>query len=294
LVAILTEGKEFMTREHGNNLETKDDPLAQYFRDISTLSTLTREEEVKLARRIQQGDREALRELVEGNLRFVVSVAKKYNHSNIPLIDLINEGNIGLIRAAEKFDPDRGVKFITYAVWWVVAAIKYALAKQTGVIGLPLKHPNTVYKISRKKEELAKQLERDPTQDEVAEAMNISKEGVEAILKAARMPLSLDASICDDSTINYLDTLKADFEVDEGLVAEDRRKEIGNLVITLNKRKYDVISMRFGLNGYEPMTLREIGKTIGLSKERVRQIEEKALKILHETAKNRKLEVLLS
>ncbi len=283
-----------MTTGHGQRRGVREEPLAHYLKDISSLSTLTREEEVELAKRIQKGDQDALHQLVEGNLRFVVSVAVKYSDSRIPLVDLINEGNIGLIKAAEKFNPDKGVKFITYAVWWVVAAIKHALAKQTGVIGLPLKHPNMVYKISRKEEELAKRFRRDPTRDEVAEALGVSPQDIEVNLKAARTPLSLDASISDDAGISYLNTIKADFVVDEGLVADNLREEIENLIEVLNERERKIINMRFGLNGHEPTTLREIGKIMGLSKERIRQIEDKALEQLHKAAKTRELEAFLS
>ena len=283
-----------MSKGKGESRGGGGEPLTQYLRDISALSTLTREEEITLARRIQKGDQDALGKLVEGNLRFVVSVAAKYSDSRIPLIDLINEGNIGLMKAAEKFDPTRGVKFITYAVWWVVAAIKHALAKQTGVIGLPLKHPNTVYKINRKEEELSKLLGRDPTRDEVAEALGLSKQDIEVNLKAARTPLFLDASISDDPSVSYLNTIKADFQVDEGLMAAHLREEIESLVGVLSERERDIISMRFGLNNNEPMTLREIGKIIGLSKERIRQIEDKALGQLHRAAKARRLESFLS
>ena len=273
---------------------TRDEPLTQYFKDLSTLPTLTREEESQLARRTQQGDPEALRKLVEGNLRFVVYMAAKYSNARIPLLDLINEGNIGLMKAAENFNPNKGVKFVNYAAWWVVDAIKYALAKQTGVIGLPLKHPNMLSKINRKKEELSKMIEREPTRDEVAEALGLTPQHIEANLRAARTPLFLDDLISDDPSISYLNTLKADFEIDEGLLAEDLREEIERLVEVLSEREREVISRRFGLNGYKPMTLREIEKVIDLSKERIRQIEDKALEKLQRVAKVRELEACLS
>ena len=270
---------------------TRDEPLTQYFKDLSTLPTLTREEESELARRTQQGDPEALRKLVEGNLRFVVYMAAKYSNARIPLLDLINEGNIGLIKAAENFNPNKGMKFVNYAAWWVVDAIKYALAKQTGVIGLPLKHPNMLSKINRKKEELSKMIEREPTRDEVAEALGLTPQHIEANLRAARTPLFLDAPISDSSNLN---TLKADCEIDESLVAANLREEIECLVEVLSEREREVISRRFGLNGYKPMTLREIEKVIDLSKERIRQIEDKALEKLQRVAKVRELEACLS
>lgn len=283
----MTNGK----RQHPSSW---DELMRRYLKDVSTLHMLTREEEIELARRIQAGDKEALRKLVEGNLRFVVSVAAKYSDSRIPLIDLINEGNIGLIKAAEKFNPDKGVKFITYAVWWVVAAIKHALAKQTGVIGLPLKHPNTIYKINRKEEELSKQLGRVPTRDEVAKALGITQRDIELNMKAARTPLFLDASISDDPSVSYINTIRADFDIDQDLVADNLRKEIEGLIETLGEREQAIIRMRFGLDDHEPMTLREIGQTMGLSKERIRQIEDRALDQLQKSAKARELGVFLS
>lgn len=268
--------------------------MSQYLRDISSLPMLTREEEIKLARRVQKGDRDAFRKLVEGNLRFVVSVAPKFSASSIALIDLVNEGNIGLIRAAEKFDPDKGVKFITYAIWWIRAAIQRALAKQSGVVGMPQKQRDVVYKIHQKEQELTKLLGRDPSRDEVAEAIRLTPEEIEVKLRAASLPLSLDDLISDEPSLNYLNTLKADFQVDEGLIAEDLQEEIKSLVKTLSRRERDIISMRFGLNGYDPMTLHEIGEIMKLSKERIRQIEAEALKELQETARNRDLEAALS
>ena len=282
-----------MSKESVKSRGITGDSMTQYFKDVSTLPTLTREEEIKLGFRIRNGDREALQRLVEGNLRFVISVAAKYRNSRIPLIDLINEGNIGLIKAAERFDPTRGVKFITYAVWWVVAAIKHALAKQTRVINVPLSHSRTVYKINRKEEELSKLLGRDPTRDEVAGALGLTPQYIEDNIKADRTPLFLDASISDSPNVSYLNTLKADFQVDEGLLVKTLRKEIESIVKALSERERDIITMRFGLNDNEPMTLREIGRIMGLSKERIRQIEEKALKRLEGVAEEREMEEFL-
>ncbi|MFQ5892689.1 MAG: RNA polymerase sigma factor RpoD/SigA, partial [Nitrospinota bacterium] len=279
-----------MSKDNGEDRGLRGQPLTQYLGDISALPLLTREEEIALARRIQQGERAALHKLVEANLRFVVSVAAKYSHSSIPLSDLSQEGNIGLIKAAERFNHDRGVKFITYAIWWVEASIKCALAKQAGVIGLPLKHPSTVSKIIRKEEELSQQLGRDPARDEVAEALGLSPQDIAVNLMAARTPLFLDASIPDDPSVSYHGTLKADFQVDEGLVAESLREELESLLRVLDERERDVISMRFGLNGYEPMTLREAGRMLGLSRERIRQIEGEGLEQLQQVAKARGLE----
>ncbi|MCH7923631.1 MAG: RNA polymerase sigma factor RpoD/SigA [Nitrospinae bacterium] len=283
-----------MSTNSENSGKSSGDPMSQYLRDISSLPMLTREEEIELARRVQKGDRDAFRKLVEGNLRFVVSVASKFSASSIALIDLVNEGNIGLIRAAEKFDPDRGVKFITYAVWWIRAAIQSALAKQSGVVGMPQKQRDVVYKIHQKEQELTKLLGRDPSRDEVAEAFRLTPEEIEVKLRAASLPLSLDDLISDEPSLNYLNTLEADFQVDEGLMAKDIRDAIESLVESLSSRERGIISMRFGLNGYDPMTLHEIGEIMKLSKERIRQIEAEALKELQETARNRDLEECLS
>lgn len=283
-----------MSTNSENSGKSSGDPMSQYLRDISSLPMLTREEEIELARRVQKGDRDAFRKLVEGNLRFVVSVASRFSASSIALVDLVNEGNIGLIRAAEKFDPDKGVKFITYAVWWIRAAIQSALAKQSGVVGMPQKQRDVVYKIHQKEQELTKLLGRDPSRDEVAEAFRLTPEEIEVKLRAASLPLSLDDLISDEPSLNYLNTLEADFQVDEGLMAEDIRDAIESLVESLSSRERGIISMRFGLNGHEPMTLHEIGEIMKLSKERIRQIEAEALKELQEEAKDRKLEASLS
>lgn len=276
-----------MFKGNGQSPGTRDDTLAQYFRDISSLRTLTREEEVEFAQQTQNGDCEAMRKLVEGNLRFVVYMAARYRNSRVPLLDLINEGNIGLIKAAKRFNPNKGLKFINYAAWWVVDAIKYALAKQTGVIGLPLKHLNTVYKINRKEEELSKRLRRNPTRYEVAEALSVTQKEIEVNLNAARTPLSIDASISDDSSTSYLNTIKADSQVDDGLGAGNLRVEIESLIEVLGECERTIIKMRFGLDDHEPMTLREIGNAMGLSKSRIHQIEDRAIGQLQRVAKAR-------
>ncbi|MFQ6672570.1 MAG: RNA polymerase sigma factor RpoD/SigA [Candidatus Tectimicrobiota bacterium] len=279
-----------MWKGNGHSQATRDDLLAHYLRDLSSLQTLTQEEEAELARRSHKGDREALRKLVEGNLRFVVYVAMKYRDSRIPLIDLINEGNVGLIKAAVKFNPGKGVRFVAYAIWWVVEAIKHALARQTGVIRRPLKHCSMVCTIDRKEQELAGRLGRRPTRDEVAEALGLSLRDIEVNLRAARPPLFLDASVTDDPSNGFSNALKADGQVDQRLLAAELREEMESLIETLSEREREVIRMRFGLNGYEPMTLREVGEIMGLSKSRVHQIEDRALGRLQRAAKDRTLE----
>lgn len=280
-----------MWKGNGQICDTSDDPLAQYLRDLSSLQTLTEDEEAELARRTQKGDREALRKLIEGNLRFVVYVATKYRDSCIPLIDLINEGNIGLIKAAVKFNPGKGARFVAYAIWWIVEAIKHALARQTGVIRRPLKHPSMVRRIHRTEQELAERLGRPPTRDEVAQALGLSLQDIEVNLRAARPPLFLDASITDEASNGCSNALTADVQVDRSLLAAELRGEIERLIETLSEREQAVIHMRFGLNGSEPMTLQEVGKMMGLSKSRIHQIEDKALGRLQRAAKARTWEV---
>lgn len=272
------------------------DPLSMYLRDISKLGLLKREEEIELAKRIQKGDKEAERKMVEGNLRFVVSVANKYRGRGIPLDDLINEGNMGLIRAARKFDPTKGIKFITYAVWWVNTAIRHALSKQNGVISLPYKQTDIFYKISRKQEQISKSLEKEPTVSDLADSMDLSVEDIERNLQANRPSLSLDVSISEDSKESFVELLEREnpLTVDKELVEESLNREINQLVDELDPRQKKIIEMRFGLNGDEVVSLREIGKRLGLSGERIRQIEKEALAALEKTAKERSLELFLN
>jgi RNA polymerase primary sigma factor len=283
-----------VSKTNGQTETTGVNSMTQYIRDIASLPMLTREEEIELARRIQRGDREAVRDLVEGNLRFVVSVAAKYATSQIPLIDLVNEGNIGLMRAAEKFDPDKGVRFITYAVWWITAAIKHALAKQTGVISVPVKHRDMVSAINRSEHDLAQQLGRAPTTDQLADALGLDPQDIEARLRANSIPLSLDDAVADDPRLSRLNRLQVDAQTDEGVIAEELHNAVGRLMKGLSKRERDIVKLRFGLNGKEPMTLEQVGKRLGLSKERIRQIESKALERLIPEAEAQELEAYLS
>lgn len=282
-------------RGNGKAKEKYYDPLSMYLNDISKLSLLTREEEIKLAKRIKRGDREAQRKLVEGNLRFVVSIANRYRGQGVPLSDLINEGNIGLIRAAKKFDASKGIKFITYAVWWVNTSIKHALSKQNGAISLPYKQTDIYYKINRKQSELSKDLEKEPTMNEIADSLDISIEDIERNLQA-RSFLSLDVSISDDSKESFIGLLKDENPdpIDQDLVGESLNKEIGGLVDELEPRARKIIEMRFGLNGKEPLSLRDIGKKLELSGERVRQIEKEALISLYNLARERSLDLFLN
>jgi RNA polymerase primary sigma factor len=282
-----------MLGENYSNKDGNGELLKRYLEDVLEHPVPTLEEEVDLTCRVRRGDREALKKLVIGNLRFVVFVASRFSYSRLPLIDLIQEGNIGLIKAAERFDPNKGVKFITYAVWWIRQSIQAALARKSGVVSLPLRRYQTVYRIKRKEEELSKLMERNPTVEEVAEALGSTPKRINVTLKAVCPALSLNDLVFDEPNPSYLDTLRADCRVDEGLLAEGLSKKIEQLMGVLKERERNILSMRFGLNGYEAMSLGEIGKIMDLTKERIRQLEKKALKRLEVVARSQGVEDLL-
>lgn len=250
------------------------DPLWAYLKDISSIKPLSGKEEKILA---AKGDQKSLNELVRRNLKYVVSVANRYKGCGLSLLDLINEGNIGLIEAAKRFDPQKGVKFITYAVWWIRQSILHALAEHAGSVRLPIKQAGLLYKISAKYKELFLSLRREPTTEDVASALKISPEEVESVMRVYRFHLSLDTPLRENDDTSYLDMLTASPEhpVDEDLLISSLKKEIDGLLGELNPREKRVLKLRFGFRG-EPMTLEEIGKKIGLSRERVRQIEKRA------------------
>ncbi len=254
-----------------------DDSLGAYLKKISNIPLLSREEEVALARRIQQGDTEAEHDLVRHNLRYVVSVANRYKGSGLPLLDVINEGNIGLIQAARRFDPERGVKFITYAVWWIRQAIMHALADQSSTVRLPVKQAGILYKIAENFNKLQKKLSREPTNDELAEALSLPIEEMEALLRVYRTHLSLDAPVGEYEDTSYLDLLEETSmpSVEEQVLHRALASEVNSLLESLPPRERKVLRMRFGMDG-KPQTLEEVGKQMNLSRERIRQIEKKA------------------
>ncbi len=254
-----------------------DDSLGAYLKKISNIPLLSREEEVAMARRIQQGDTEAEHDLVRHNLRYVVSVANRYKGTGLPLLDLINEGNIGLIQAARRFDPERGVKFITYAVWWIRQAIMHALADQSSTVRLPVKQAGILYKIAESFNKLQKKLSREPTNDELAEALGLPIEELEALLRVYRTHLSLDAPVGEYEDTSYLDLLEETGmpSVEEQVLHSALASEVNALLETLPPRERKVLRMRFGMDG-KPQTLEEVGKQMNLSRERIRQIEKKA------------------
>ena len=265
--------------------------LGVYLREISKIPMIPREEEIRLGKLARKGDQKAIQGLVEANLRFVVKVANRFSGAGPSLLDLINEGNIGLLQAARRFDPARNVKFISYAVWWIRQGIMQMLAEQSGPTRLPLKQAGLLYKIRRKTEEFTKMHDREPTPKELAAALGVKVREIEEIQRVARRPVSLDSPITEDSETAYMD-LMADEEapaVDHDLIESSLRREIAALLGNLAPREREVIELRFGIATGETMTLEEVGNKLRLSRERIRQIEKKAKKKLQRSARSRHL-----
>jgi RNA polymerase primary sigma factor len=271
--------------------------LDKYLHDISKESLITAEEEAQLARLIREGDKAALEKLTIANLRFVVSVAKQYQNQGLNLSDLINEGNIGLIKAAERFDETRGFKFISYAVWWIRQSIMQAIAEQARIVRLPLNKIGNITKVNRTFSELEQVHEREPSIDEVAEALDITPNEVKDSLKISGRHLSVDAPLSSDEESNtMLDTLTEKDSIlnpDKGLMIESLRNEIERSFSTLSYREAEVLRMYFGMNIKTPLTLEEIGENFELTRERVRQIKEKALRKLKHTSRCKLLKAYL-
>jgi RNA polymerase primary sigma factor len=269
--------------------------LDKYLHEIGKVELLSAEREVELAKRIKKGDREALEELIKANLRFVVSVSKQYQNQGLSLPDLINEGNLGLIKAAERFDETRGFKFISYAVWWIRQSILQALAEQSRIVRLPLNKIGSINKINKSFNKLEQEYQRDPTIDEVAELMESTSELVEDAMNFSSVHVSMDAPLRDDEVNNMYDVMLNDDSPspDSGLINSSLRLEIERSLATLGDREADILRYYFGLNGCSPHTLEEIGDTFGLTRERVRQIKEKAIKKLRNQYRNRLLKAYL-
>ena len=269
--------------------------LDQYLRDISVYPLITREDEVELAGRIRIGDQEALDKLVRSNLRFVVSVAKKYQNQGVSLSDLINEGNLGLIRAAHKFDETKGIKFISYAVWWIRQAILQALAEQSRIVRVPLNRAGTLHRIGKRANSLLQELGREATHAEIAEGMDITEEEVTKTMSISQVHLSLDAPLSpgeDNRLLDYLaDTVNPtpDEQTFEKALIEAIEDSLGGL----KEREARILRLYFGIDGAEPMTLEEIGTLLGITRERVRQIKEKALSRLRHVSRAKTLESFL-
>jgi RNA polymerase primary sigma factor len=271
--------------------------LDKYLQEIAREDMISADEEVRLAILIRQGDKKALERLTRANLRFVVSVSKQYQNQGLALPDLINEGNMGLIKAAERFDETRGFKFISYAVWWIRQSILQALAEQARIVRLPLNKIGVINKINKAYSELEQKYERPPSVDELADLLECSNEDVRQSLASNGRHVSMDASLVegDESSSNMYDLLPNDSlpSPENELVVESLRKDIERSLTTLTSREGDVVRMYFGLSGRYPLTLEEIGLKFDLTRERVRQIKEKAIRRLKHTSRSRMLQTYL-
>jgi len=271
--------------------------LDKYLQEIGRVDLITADEEVELARRIRAGDRAALERLTKANLRFVVSVSKQYQNQGLALPDLINEGNLGLIKAAERFDETRGFKFISYAVWWIRQSILQALAEQARIVRLPLNKIGYINKINRAFSELEQKFERPPSAEELAEFLDCSADEVKQSLAQNGRHISMDAPLVegDESSSNMYDVLSGEGmpSPENNLTIESLRSDIKRSLLSLTPRESEVISMFYGLEGSPPMSLEEIGDRFDLTRERVRQIKEKAIRRLKHTSKNKILKSYL-
>ena len=269
--------------------------LDKYLQEIGKVDLLTPDEEVELAKRIKEGDQIALEKLTKANLRFVVSVAKQYQNQGLSLGDLINEGNLGLIKAAQRFDETRGFKFISYAVWWIRQSILQALAEQSRIVRLPLNRVGSLNKISKTFSELEQTYEREPSPEELAEVLEVTTAEVVDTMKISGRHVSMDAPFVQGEENSLLDVLENDGEdtPDQGLMTDSLRREVQRALSTLTQRESDVITLYFGLNGEHAMTLEEIGEKFNLTRERVRQIKEKAIRRLRHTSRSKALKPYL-
>jgi RNA polymerase primary sigma factor len=272
----------------------ESESLEKYLQEIGKEELLTGDEEVELAQRIRKGDRKALERLTKANLRFVVSVAKQYQNQGLSLSDLINEGNVGLIKAAEKFDETRGFKFISYAVWWIRQSILQAIAEQSRIVRLPLNQVGSVNKINRMLNKFEQENERRPSVGEIAEQTDLPEEKVGEAMLATTRHVSVDAPFVDGEENSLLDVLVNENSpmADRQLVAESLHAEIANALKMLHERERNIITAFYGI-GQPEMTLEEIGNKYGLTRERVRQIKEKAIRRLRNNTKSKILKAYL-
>ena len=268
--------------------------LDKYLQEIGKEELITVEEEVELAQRIKKGDQAALEKLTRANLRFVVSVAKQYQNQGLSLPDLINEGNLGLIKAAEKFDETRGFKFISYAVWWIRQSILQALAEQSRIVRLPLNQVGSLNKINKAFSKFEQENERKPSPEELADALELPADKVADTLRVSGRHISVDAPFVEGEDNSLLDVLinNDSPNADRALMMESLSKEIERALATLTERESDIIRMFFGI-GCQEMTLEEIGERFGLTRERVRQIKEKAIRRLRHTSRSKLLKTYL-
>lgn len=265
--------------------------LEKYLHEIARIELINAEEEVALANKIKDGDKLALERLVKANLRFVVSVAKQYQNQGLTLGDLINEGNLGLIKAAEKFDNTRGFKFISYAVWWIRQSILQALAEQARIVRIPLNRVSSISKITKAFSSLEQRFAREPSHEEIADLLDMPVEEVSLAMRNAVRHISMDAPFGSTEEGTLLDVIenKGESKPDDHLVSDSLRSEVRRVLASLTSRESDIISHYFGLKNSQPLTLEEIGERFQLTRERVRQIKEKAIRRLRHTARAERL-----
>jgi len=289
----MSEGKPIAKK-----LEDSEDILRLYLKEISKIPLLTREQEVELGRRAKNGDAEAMDKLVKSNLRFVVSIAKKYASSGVPLLDLINEGNIGLIEAAKRFDPEKANRFITYAKWWIQQSIRSAVAAQAGIVRLPTKQRMRLSMIKAAYHRLQDQLDRAPTSREVADAVGLSVGEVETLLRASTEAVSLESSKEVGAELADLDLEEFDpsgeTEVERAVILQSYVENLREIIKELSPTEQKVITLRFGLQDGQRRSLESVGNVMGLSRERIRQIEEVAKRKIRSIAKAKNLSVVLN
>lgn len=272
--------------------------IEKYLQEIGKIHVLTPDEEANLAKKIKGGDLDAREQLVLSNLRFVVSVAKQYQNHGLTLGDLINEGNVGLIKAAECFDETKGFKFISYAVWWIRQSILQAIAENARLIRLPLNKISTINKVNKYYTQLEQEFQREPTVEEIAEKMEITPTEVKENMKIASRPMSMDAPLTtDEESINLYDVYVSSDNLERGLEAilnqDSLKKDLERSFQVLSERESTILSMYYGLDGYSSMSLEEIGTRLGLTSERVRQVKTKAIKKLKEVKNNKRLKTYL-
>ena len=269
--------------------------LDKYLQDICSVELLTPEQEVQLAQRIKQGDQAALERLTKANLRFVVSVAKQYQNQGLSLPDLINEGNVGLIKAAKRFDETRGFKFISYAVWWIRQSILQAIAENSRIVRLPSNQLGALNKLKKEISKLEQQLERPPSEEELAEMLDIPEDKIKAIMGISGRHVSIDAPLASDEDVNFVDVLPNEDTppTDDKLMQESLSQEIERSLSTLTEYEREVIKMYFGIGLPHPLSLDEIAMKFNLTRERVRQIKEKGIKRLKSSSKSKHLKAYL-
>ena len=270
---------------------TEGRSLELYLREIGSKETLSSAEEASLAKRIRAGEQEALNELTEANLRFVVSIAKQYANQGVALEDLINEGNVGLIRAAKGFDESKGCRFITYAVWWIRQAILQALAEQSRIVRLPLNRVGELYKMGRAARELGHSLGRNPSTNEIADELDVSRGDVEGMMSIHSTHLSLDSPVYEGSDKTFQEMISDDDDVppDEAVVLSAMKRSVAGMLDILDQRERTIIQLFFGINTDRRHTLAEIGRTMGISRERVRQLKNRAISKLNDKSDSKNL-----